>query len=266
MSTAHVALAAARREQDLERSGIYQILCIKTQERYIGRTGSGFDKRWASHTYLLRKNAHGTAKLQARWNEYGAEAFQFSVLERCYVDQTIDREQAYLDSYKDRPEELLNSPNGSAKGPVRMSDSTKALMSAGRKGLPKSEEHAAAISEAKMGHSVSETTRAAISKTLSGRPGNPKAITAMAAANTGSTRTPEVVARASAWQDDPVKFDAAIAKAVETRKKNAKPNPAKGRPQTEEQKQAVARIRAEKIANGYVDPRIGRIPWNKRTQ
>jgi len=206
-----------------KKSGIYEIVLVETEERYIGRA-QDIDTRWYQHRYLLSINNHDTPKLQAVWNEYGEAAFEFNIVELCAIENLIQREQFHLDFYRDCPDRLFNA-HLSASGCVSHTAETRALMSdiastpervaatsARFKDVPKTEEHAAAISKAKMGHAVSEETRAAISKTLSGRPGNPKAIIAMAAANTGSTRTPEVVARASAWQDDPVKFAAAMAK------------------------------------------------------
>jgi len=80
------------------KSGIYQIVNIETNERYIGCT-KNFNSRKANHLYDLRKDEHKNPKLQQAYNEYGEENLAFLKLE--YVSGSkkllLEREQYWID-------------------------------------------------------------------------------------------------------------------------------------------------------------------------
>lgn len=87
--------------------GVYVIINTRTQRLYLGSSYQ-VGRRWASHVYALRMGKHTARALQADWNTYGHEAFQFRMIER--VSRTTDlsqREQAYQWVYRDR---LYNHP------------------------------------------------------------------------------------------------------------------------------------------------------------
>lgn len=80
-------------------SGIYQIQSqIKPERIYIG-SAMKINMRWHQHRYDLRKNQHGSIKLQNHYNKYGESDLTFVVLEECSIDMLIIREQYYIDTF-----------------------------------------------------------------------------------------------------------------------------------------------------------------------
>lgn len=79
-------------------SGVYKIENIHTNEVYIGST-SNMTKRWGIHLNRLRRNEHHSQKLQQAFNEYGVEAFTFSVIEVCSKKESLKREKFYIEQY-----------------------------------------------------------------------------------------------------------------------------------------------------------------------
>lgn len=61
--------------------GVYRIRCSITKAEYIGSTRSNFMSRWGQHIRDLNKGTHTSPRLQADWNQYGARAFQFMIVE-----------------------------------------------------------------------------------------------------------------------------------------------------------------------------------------
>lgn len=84
-----------------ETTGIYQILNKQNLKCYIGSTRRNFHDRFKDHKRSLKKNKHHSKHLQAAWNKYGEEVFEFNVLE--VIDKSLDkiyflqREQYWLD-------------------------------------------------------------------------------------------------------------------------------------------------------------------------
>lgn len=79
------------------KSGVYQILNIINNKRYVGSTIS-FVPRWNLHKRLLRKGIHHSVHLQNAWNKDGENSFIFKVLE--YVpdlDSLETNEQQFTD-------------------------------------------------------------------------------------------------------------------------------------------------------------------------
>jgi len=64
---------------------IYEIRNLLTGARYIGQTGRRFDRYMAQRRWLLRRKTHPNKRLQAEYNQYGAEAFQANVLAKAPV-------------------------------------------------------------------------------------------------------------------------------------------------------------------------------------
>lgn len=82
-----------------EKSGIYKIININSNNIYVGSTNN-FRHRFSSHKCLLRKNKHPNKHLQSAWSKYGEESFQFEVIEGCEQNKLIEREQHYIDNLK----------------------------------------------------------------------------------------------------------------------------------------------------------------------
>ena len=60
--------------------GIYQIRNTVSGLIYVGQTREGFWKRFNFHRWKLRTNNHDNKWLQASFNKYGEDVFEFSVL------------------------------------------------------------------------------------------------------------------------------------------------------------------------------------------
>ena len=60
---------------------IYEIRNIENGKRYIGQTKKEIpEHRWLGHRWCLRNDVHSNLHLQASWNKYGEDAWQFNVL------------------------------------------------------------------------------------------------------------------------------------------------------------------------------------------
>ena len=67
------------RNRPQKQPGIYMILCLKNDWRYIGES-CNISGRLASHKSMLARKIHPNVGLQTDWSFYGPEAFEFSVL------------------------------------------------------------------------------------------------------------------------------------------------------------------------------------------
>jgi len=77
---------------------IYKILNVATDDFYIG-SSVNFKKRKWEHLNMLKKNDHHCEKLQAAWNEYGPDAFEFELLEEVPDEDALRIEDTYLMQY-----------------------------------------------------------------------------------------------------------------------------------------------------------------------
>ena len=70
---------------------------------YVGSTRQKpFTQRWEHHRWALRAGCHGNRYLQRAWNKYGADAFEFVVLEIVEDSQSVhNREHHWLDNYRE---------------------------------------------------------------------------------------------------------------------------------------------------------------------
>ena len=78
-------------------SGIYQIENKINSKVYIG-SSNNIKRRWQKHKALLRHNKHPNSHLQAAWNKYGEDSFEFSIIEECSLSDLLNKEQYYLDT------------------------------------------------------------------------------------------------------------------------------------------------------------------------
>lgn len=150
---------------------IYKILNKINGKFYIG-SAYNFNKRKYVHLCRLRKGNHNSKHLQAAWNMYGEDAFEFIVLQECQKHELLKYEQIWLDwtksfcteigyntcaiagnsiGYK-HTEEFKIWQSNRLKG-LKHSEETKAKRSKSLKGKSKSKEHAANIAKAKTGKS-----------------------------------------------------------------------------------------------------------------
>jgi len=78
--------------------GIYMIKNIANNKKYIGST-INFKKRFIGHKWALKNNKHFNKHLQRSYNKYGANNFEFSILEICNKDMLEIRESAFIKYY-----------------------------------------------------------------------------------------------------------------------------------------------------------------------
>lgn len=79
-------------------SGVYQIVNVQTNERYIGSSRNVVSRK-AQHLFELRNKRHRTIRLQEAYDRYGEDSFKFLVLEFVQTDRQrlFDREQYWID-------------------------------------------------------------------------------------------------------------------------------------------------------------------------
>ena len=88
---------------------VYQILNKVNGKIYIGETLRG-ELRWKGHLKTLRGNRHKNPKLQADFNKFGEEAFEWSIIKEVDKDkETLVLEEAKtMDSFLKEGKELYN--------------------------------------------------------------------------------------------------------------------------------------------------------------
>lgn len=70
------------------------------EKKYIGSTGTSFQRRLQQHLSKLHCNKHHCSHLQSAWNLYGEDCFQFAI-EEIVTNKTIllDREVYFINKY-----------------------------------------------------------------------------------------------------------------------------------------------------------------------
>lgn len=147
-------------------SGVYEIYCTVNGKRYIG-SAQCLRHRRNDHLHLLRTNQHHSIHLQRAWNLYGEAAFVFRVLEYCAIDETLQREQHFIELL--HPEFNISRDASSPMKGRKHTEEARQSMSANLRGRPLTEEHKRKISEGHKGKTTSEAHKRSISQTLSGR-------------------------------------------------------------------------------------------------
>lgn len=88
-------------EEGRERiTGIYCIESIRDRKKYVGMS-KDIHMRWAQHRADLRGNIHHNANLQASWNRYGEDNFEFVVLEECGENELREKERQWIHELKE---------------------------------------------------------------------------------------------------------------------------------------------------------------------
>jgi group I intron endonuclease len=141
---------------------IYRATCSVSGKAYIGLTKRTLAKRRQFHYYdsKAKNNCHFHAALR----KYRETDWNWEVLFYCEQREVESYERktiALYDTYKNG----YNSTTGGGQG-KKISEQTKAKMSAAKKGVPKSKEHKTNISVAKKNCEFTEEHRANISKSL----------------------------------------------------------------------------------------------------
>lgn len=77
--------------------GIYSITHTASGRQYIGSSVCIY-QRWRKHKQALKRGKHHSVYLQRAWNKYGADEFQFCIIEHCELEKLKEREQYFLDT------------------------------------------------------------------------------------------------------------------------------------------------------------------------
>lgn len=143
-------------------SGIYAIVNKINNKMYIG-SAVILQKREKEHFLALRKGLHANRYLQFSFNKYGADTFEFKILETI-IDEAIliEREQYWMDFYN------TVAPNGYNLKPFAYNNL----------GLITSEEAKEKNRQKHLGKKLSEETKAKMSAVRKGRKQNPEWIEA----------------------------------------------------------------------------------------
>jgi len=84
----------------MKYSGIYKIQSqINPGRCYIG-SAINFRDRWRCHLKSLRNNKHHSPQLQRHFNKYSESDLVFIIIEPCFPEFLIIREQFYIDTLK----------------------------------------------------------------------------------------------------------------------------------------------------------------------
>lgn len=136
------------------QSGIYKIQSkIKPERIYIG-SAKDITHRWLLHFNDLSKNKHHSAKLQNHVNKYGIDDLSFSIIELCFIEWLVVREQWYLNKFK--PYFNICKTAGNTLG-RKCSDETKNKIS--KANSNPSEETRSKMREFAKNRKISEDTR-----------------------------------------------------------------------------------------------------------
>jgi len=142
-------------------SGIYVIINCYNGKLYVG-SAVNFQKRFKNHRIELELDRHCNPYLQAAWNKYGEDNFEFAIVEAVDdLDELLEIEQLWIDASEccDREKGYnLCTVAGNRLGHVP-SEETRAIWSAQRKGHSVSLEARAAIGIAQKDKIVSLETR-----------------------------------------------------------------------------------------------------------
>lgn len=123
--------------------GIYRITNKQTNQVYFGSSVQ-VEKRLRSHKSLLRRNKHDNNFLQNSYNKYGAEAFEFMLIEAVNGDiaTLLKREQDYIDLHFDNGNKCYNlNPQANSTVGMVLSEEAKKRIAAARLRAPRGENH-----------------------------------------------------------------------------------------------------------------------------
>lgn len=88
-------------------AGIYLIRCKENGRIYIGSSKNVY-YRLTDHKRFLRNGLHHCRKMQDDYNLYGADTFEYQIIEFCSEQERLKREKYYMEDVYCS----LNTPNG----------------------------------------------------------------------------------------------------------------------------------------------------------
>lgn len=156
--------------------GVYYIVNTKTLKTYIGSTKNIYE-RFCVHKAKLKSNicGHTNPELQADYNVYGSDSFEFIVVKECdSVEEAHEGELELIQNYPNKNflYNLKHTGKPTAQAGLKRpphSAATRARISASCKGKRLSDEHRARLSEANKGRRLSDEHRARVSEAQKGK-------------------------------------------------------------------------------------------------
>lgn len=148
-------------------TGVYVIRNKITYKQYVGSTAVGFKSRKANHWKCLRNGYHINRYLQAAWDKYGEEAFEFFIVWAGPPQLCIKYEQIFIDQQRSAEREFgynLSPTAGSVLG-IKFSEESKRKLSE----IMSSPEMKEKISRANKGKKRTKEFCEHMSKVLTGR-------------------------------------------------------------------------------------------------
>ena len=149
-------------------TGVYCITNLVNGKVWVGQSQAkkGIKSRCQGHVLNLRKGK-GSRHLQAAWDKYGSDAFEFATLRTCAPEECDTWENYFIQLLRSSEREYGYNIAKLARGPGRMSQETKERIGAsqmGRKRIPDSPEVNSARALALKGRKKSEETRKKMSE------------------------------------------------------------------------------------------------------
>jgi len=142
----------------IDKTGIYRIINNIDNKVYYGSAAVSFRCRWIVHKSNLMNNKHGNPHLQAAWNKYGHENFEFKIILICEPVDCLYYEQLFLDKYFDNCINCYNiCPTADSPLGRKHSEETKLKMSRSQIGNKNT-----------LGHKCSDETRKKMSEANTG--------------------------------------------------------------------------------------------------
>lgn len=153
--------------EQIKEPGVYQIRNKVNGKVYIG-SALEIAVRWRGHRSQLRNNKHHCSHLQSAWNKYGANSFEFSVLEFCDREQVRERESFFIKSAQSYLPEIGYNTIVDPMYPSHSEESKEKNRQA-HLGKKLTEDHKKKIAEGNRGKSVSKETREKIRTAFKGK-------------------------------------------------------------------------------------------------
>lgn len=184
-------------------SGIYKIEHVASGKCYVG-SAVNITARWTRHKWHLSTRTHHSSKLQRAHEKYGADAFEWRVIELVEnKEDLILREQAWIDSLNTISNGYNECPTaGSCLGLKRSPETCKkiALAKTGKKRRPNTPEQRITQSlrqigvkhkSHRSGWKFSDEIKAKYSVVQKARKRNPEAVAHLIAYHTGRKHSAE---------------------------------------------------------------------------
>lgn len=124
---------------DIKQSGIYCIINKVSNKFYIGSSVNCYHRIKSHHFARLKAKTHTNPHLQAAYDKYGKEAFEYFILEECVPEMLFAVEQQYIDNTGCLNNEVGYNINQFADRVV-LTDEQKKKISIAKKGKPRDPE------------------------------------------------------------------------------------------------------------------------------